>query len=285
MIRSITIHDPKRTPVPWAAKVPALLQPITFGPGLNILWGRNGSGKSTVLRLLGKLFHCEQGGETIVTHESLRALFDRQPYGEDPTAPAVAVDHDGQAVRFFDPNEAIGIKYGAFDDDFFEEGLINTIARGSSGQTTLRRFDKILGQILDGVVPEVTWKVPRGKAPPPAGRRSFWDDRAQLAEDMLRGAGEKGPPTVLLDEPDRSLDIANQAAVWRLLRSAAQTTQVIVAAHSLFALQLPEAQYVQLDDSMLKAIKVKELLQTTWCSETVPPPTELLKRKGKAEGK
>ena len=76
MIYKLDILDAAKTPVPWLLSVEAFKKPCTFEfkPGLNVLWGRNGSGKTSLTKVLARLFHCEQGNQPIVTQESLSDL-------------------------------------------------------------------------------------------------------------------------------------------------------------------------------------------------------------------
>lgn len=266
MIYSLRIEDPAKTPVRWLAQVDALRRPRTFEfkPGLNILWGRNGSGKTTLTKVLARLFHCEQGSQPLVTEESLRELVGDGRLEAADVRESVRVVHDGQGVRHFDPGHAVGLIGGgaAFDWDFGTEGLANTMFRGSAGQTTMFRFDRLVNEIVAGEVPEVAWKFPRertGKDP--------WGQRVELAALFLEGNAEEGHPTVLLDEPERSYDLNAQVGVWRFLRAYSDQVQFIVASHSLFALKIPDAHYVELSPRYLAGSEaVLEVLQK-WPAE------------------
>ena len=55
-----------------------------------------------------------------------------------------------------------------------------------------------------------------------------------------------GPLTVLLDEPDLHLDIPSQANLWKQLVDLAKREQVIVTSHSVFAVAVPGAAYIDL---------------------------------------
>lgn len=269
MIRSIKIVNPAKAPLKWVAEVPALAksQKFEFKPGLNILWGKNGSGKSTLIKLLARLTHCEQGGSTQITFDSLRELFATRFDNIDEDLQAILAslefDHDGQCVRYFDPSAAVGLKHGAFDDDFFTMGVMNTMFKGSSGQTTMFRFDKILKELIEGKVPEIKHKIQR------VDYETSRNKELAAAEAFLKGAGECGPVTVLLDEPERSYDLTHQVAIWRFLRGAAKKVQIIAASHSFFALQLPEANYITMDDPkyLEDSSGCLKLLNTTWTAE------------------
>ncbi len=267
MIRSLEIIDPKSTFIKWLGNVEALATPrkFEFKPGLNVIWGRNGAGKSTIIQILANLFHCHQAGVPVVTETSIQDLFSSS---EDPTK-SIKVCHDGQGVRYFDPSMQVGVVGGgaAFDWDFGPEGVANYLFRGSAGQVTLKRFDKVLESLVRRVdSPKVEYKVLSGKV------NSLWESRLKIVNTILKGSGNVGQPTILLDEPERSLDLNYQPAIWRLLRAFAPTTQFIVASHSLFSLRIPEANYIELSPEYLSGSEKALQLLADWSSEKPQPP-------------
>lgn len=256
MIRTLHIKDVEDTPVGWWPSVEALkgLAKIDFKPGLNILWGPNGSGKSTILKALARLTCSEQGGVTTVTHNAVRELERRSL--RDGLRTGMELDHDGQAVRSFNPEHKVGILGGGFDDDFFDMGVFNTMTKGSSGQLVLMQLDNMFVEMLAGVVPESRVKVTSYPE-----RDGSEDSNAKVMR-LIQGAGDKGQPTALLDEPDRSLDLTNQFAVWRTMRALSGEVQFIVATHSPFALRIPDANYIDIvPGAREKATKAVEALE------------------------
>jgi predicted ATPase len=270
VIYKLDIKDPTKTPVSWLPKIAAFKEPrvLVFKPGLNILWGRNGAGKTSITKVLARLFHCEQGSQPVVTKESLSELTAAGGYGSETIKleEGIEVKHDGQGVRHFDPGHAVGLTAGgaAFDWDFGDEGFENVMVKGSAGQTTMRRFDRILNEIITGEVPEVQWRMKREHV------NSLWQERIDLAACFLKKNSKKGQPTILLDEPERSYDLEAQVGMWRVLRSYAAEVQFIVSSHSLFALNIPEAAYIELSPGY-KAIAEKALaLLQTWPTDKRP---------------
>lgn len=251
MIRSVDIKDPSNTPLKWLPKVPVLAKPrkFEFTPGLNILWGKNGSGKSTVISLMASLFHCAQGGVPRTTASSVGDLFGFNSDKDAERLAAVQADHDGQGVCLFDPGLAVGLIGGGFDYDFMTEGVMNATMRGSAGETTLSRSMKVLKVIETNKAPEVVFGMDADAV------NSLWAPRVKAVEKFLKGSGEKGPLTILMDEPERSLDIIHQAGMWRMLRDYSAKIQFIVASHSLYALNLPKANYIELTPGYLEASK------------------------------
>jgi len=290
MIYKLKIKDPAQTPVKWLSSVEAFKAPreFEFKPGLNILWGRNGSGKTSLTKVLARLFHCEQGNHPIVTQESLHDLTWARSVGgttsEIDLKKGLKITHDGQGVRHFDPGHAVGLMGGgaAFDWDFGMEGIANTMFKGSAGQTTMFRFDRLVNEIVAGEVPEVTWKFPR------TNNNSVWADRVKIATHFLEGNAEKGQPTVLLDEPERSYDLNAQVGVWRLLRAYSDQVQFIVASHSLFALKIPDAHYIELSPRYLAGSEAVLDILAKWPEEKpnkVPKAAAEIARQGVEKSK
>jgi predicted ATPase len=270
MIYKLHILDAARTPLRWLAGVDTFKQPrvFEFKSGLNILWGRNGSGKTSLIKILARLFHCEQSGQPVVTEESLRQLTgDDLKLTPDEIQESLQVDHDDQGVRHFDPGHAVGLmdRAAAFDWDFGAEGLNNVMFRGSAGETTLFRFDRLAEEIVARKVPKVSWKFPRERA-----GKNTWGQRVTLAAHFLEGHAPRGQPTILLDEPERSYDLNTQIGIWRFLRAYSDQVQFIVASHSLCALKIPEANYIELSPAYLaSAEKALDVIQK-WPTEKPP---------------
>lgn len=277
MIYKLDIKDPTQTPVKWLDKVEALNKPRTyeFKPGLNILWGRNGSGKTTLTKLLARLFHCEQGNHPVVTQESLDTLAGGGFNAKLDLGKSLALEHDGQGVRHFDPGHTVGLMGGgaAFDWDFGMEGIQNQLFKGSAGQTNMFRFDRILNEIIAGEVPEIEWKMKRENV------NDLWRERIDVAKGILKKNGKKGQPTILLDEPERSYDLNAQGGTWKFMRAYAEDVQLIVASHSMFALQIPEAHYIELSPGYLKQSEgVLELLKRWSTEKTSKVPESVAKK-------
>ncbi len=255
MLYSLTIKDPADLPIPWWSKVKSLegVKKLSFKPGLNILWGRNGSGKSTVLTLVARSFHAEQGGHSIVTHESARAVFRdglglrTGATGSDPMFTGATFKHDGKPIFYANPNTVIGLMGGgaAFDDDFLVEGVQAMLHKGSAGETTIYRTNVALRGI-GTLVKEIIYK---------AGGNEVWQRREQKIRKSLKANAESGPYTVLLDEPDRSLDLDRVVRLWQGIPSVADKYQMIVATHSPYALRVEGANYVELTPGYLDACR------------------------------
>ena len=240
MIQSIDIKDPSKCCLPWWSTVPWLKKRTTlpFTPGVNILFGPNGSGKSTVLRLIARMLHCEQGGVQKVTWSSKNNLLGQ---GSHSHQDGVLPIHDGSPIIYFDPSQTAGLIGGGFDDDFFREGLQNTMFKGSAGQTTLMRAGTWMHASMENKWPQVPeWK-------------NVEEDHKWM-QDILKASIPADRPTLLLDEPSKSLDIKSEVIFWinTVYLAKRQKVQIIAATHSPFALGLPGVNYIETEIRYLK---------------------------------
>lgn len=238
MIAALHIDDPTRTIIPWWSKVTALQGVTTwhFTPGLNILWGPNGSGKTSIVLALAKLTHCAQGGTPAITRSSVEPFLD-----PERTPDGVWLEQDGQPVVHVDPGRMAGIVGGGFDDDFFDAGLKNILAKGSAGQLSTFRWNEIMragppAEVVDSLGTCVN---------------DLWLEAKARAVQSLAATIPKGPRTILMDEPDRSIDLPAQATFWKSLTHP-KVPQVIVATHSPFAVDILGANYIELEPGYLE---------------------------------
>jgi predicted ATPase len=243
MIRALQIKDGTRMPCAWWKEVEALraLDRIEFAPGLTIVWGPNGCGKSTLLRAMARMTHCEQGGVPTVTYDSVRALHGCEG--------AALLESDGKPVHFFDPAMRAGLVGGmaGFDGDFMGE-VMRTVARDkmSSGQSSTAEFNRIVASAA--TTKEVAWRVDR-----------HTPETKEATQGLLATDGFDGLPTLLLDEPERSVSIPRAAEVWHVLTQQ-RKFQVIVATHSISALGHPDAKYIDLVPGYLNECTIETMI-------------------------
>ena len=285
MIDALTIQSRKESCMPWVEQLDYFKRnpETTFKPGLNILFGGNGSGKSTVLQLLAQSLAAAQGGTSVVTSSWMHDLFG---FGSDEVKLPCQVVHDGQPVMFFDARAKEGLIGGAFDDDFFSLGIANTMAKGSTGQLGLRRLDRLLRVLIadikgpqeaeppaeekpkrrgkkndaakaapkaqDGFPEAIEWRVNRKSV------NDTWKARLDQVEALFAPKREVGPRTFIFDEPESGFSLPWQAGLWANVFSKVDPAkhQVIIATHSPFALGIPGAHYIEMSPGYLSEAQV-----------------------------
>lgn len=237
----------------YAADVPFFQgrKKLDFKPGLNILFGPNGCGKSTVLQILGRTMCAVQGGVSTVTQSAVDDNVDMmtglgRAGARMRSNIGLKVSHDGQPVVFCDPRARIGL-YGvgsAFDDDFFAAGMdeVANNSRRSHGEACLSRASVALA-ILEGKAAfpkEVVRRLTKKSV------NSTWGEALDVLEADMQASIPLGQGSVLLDEPEANFSLLWQARLWKRLadEDVAHQYQVIVATHSPFALGIPHAHYI-----------------------------------------
>lgn len=235
MIRELKITDPELTPVEWWPNIEAMKgrESIEFAPGLTIIWGPNGVGKSSIIKALAMLTHCEQGGTPKVTDHSVGKIR-RWEGGKNTVLDGMSLVTDGQPTHYMAPDLNPGLMYGlaAFDYDFMGEAMEGMGAmKTSSGEQVQRRLSILMQSVT--TLTEVKGKKNR--------------DAAALAGLEATPGVELGRKTILLDEPLRSVDLDMQIKLWTgFQRTIFRDYQVIMASHSMFSMAIKGATYIDL---------------------------------------
>lgn len=227
MIHSLTINPDKKDDGVWSFYKRIRDRPIMggkesitlkFEPGLNILVGDNGAGKSTILKYLGLLTGTlENGGMKKNDCCFIKA------YQKDASS-TMNMD-EGTKVRYFDPAESPGLLGGQFTD--FDLGFRSIqINKQSKGQIVITRVGNFLLE-------------------------------AKAAEDKMQEF------CLLLDEPDDGFAPGLAYNFWENLVTKFSGCQIIATSQSILALDLPEANYIQISPNWIKnARQTLDLIHT-----------------------
>jgi len=208
---------------------------VHFKPGLNILFSPNGTGKSSLLKMIALSLAAEQGGVSTVTNSwrmELHTFSDK----DKTKMNGIEVFHDGQPILYGNPRNAVGLIGGSFDDDFMIEGIHNCQSKISTGLTTINRLNQILNILTaNGKMPEqMAYKIPKERIP-------------ESIADLLNAKIPQGQKTILMDEPESGLAMHVQANIFSIINKAAKEKdlQIIIATHSPFAF-ITQANFIEL---------------------------------------
>lgn len=252
----------------WGLGLPAIAERkgvVTFKPGLNILFGPNGCGKSTVIETIAVHMMAHKNGETAITQDSIMAMMGREASRtlrrkQKATPVAAKVSHDGQPVCFGSSGKLMFGADRSFDTDFMDAyGAKDGIVEGASGTHGSRNLAvnqlairTLLGQRQIPDAPAIASTMRRDRV------NDVWKAMIDVAMDLLEPSIEKGQKTVLLDEPDAHLSLLMQGRLWRDILGkpdVADRLQVIVASHSPFALAIPHAHVIGMPDEYVRACR------------------------------
>lgn len=245
-IHALRVQNPSSLPRDFQhwSKVDVLrdLRDLEFGTGLNVLFGPNGCGKSTILKLMATLTHCRQGGLPVFTSSSL--YWDLSPDRDAPKSdePAAVITVDSVPAYYADPSEDPGLyKFGGFDPDFHSEGVSAVMSKVSSGEKCLFAVGRIL-KAAEARLPR-TFKIHDG--PHATNEAQAKEGAAYKAWERTQNVvpdGKFAVPTMLLDEFDRSLDIPGAHRLWAMMALLwQQKCQIITAGHSPMVIELADS--------------------------------------------
>lgn len=248
MIKKLIVKKPKEMLVNWWDEVKLLkkFKEIEFAPGLNIIFGPNGSGKSTIIQQLARHFMCSTSGYPIINEANTSKLFG-SIFNDEPKS-GYKIIHDGQVVHYFESLMKLGFdSYGQADwNQMNDVASTMNSATLSSGNKSLNAMRRILNSLvsLDKIVNNISGTC-----------NDVWQNKIKLIYKKLEANCEIGQRTLLLDEPDKGLDIPNQSTFWEYVQQWSKNFQVIVASHNLFSLNIENANYIELNKGYLKNCK------------------------------
>jgi ABC-type cobalamin transport system ATPase subunit len=243
MIYELHVRSPKLSPVKHWDKVDWLKgkKLIEFKPGINVVYGLNGTGKSTLLSGLAMLEHCWRSNWPRVDKTSIGDFLGSSGRYLD----GLLLEHDGSPCRYLgvdDPDHAP--KDAVVNNDLALETKREAHGRAlhlmSHGQATLNKLIRFLK-----AEPQKVRHVLKDKNVATEWRGWY----TAATESLFNATKRKDMPrqqTILLDEVDRSLDFTKQASVWKQVRLLAESNhQIIIASHSPWAAVQPHAHYIE----------------------------------------
>jgi len=272
MIKSITLLSGQDTFTNKLYKHKS--KPVTFNftEDINVITGRNGEGKSVLLNILA--FKCGITNDAtypIMTGPmELHGLF--SDFNKDWDTIDMVIDKkfrnyaypkcdivwDGSIVhklteKTFDPSNM----WKQIDGDSLRA---TKIERTFGGLETISRFmdHDSKGENATRVLFSLD-KLNRTYNPPIDDKRhnDMWVKADNIFQDWVNSKPKDGKPTLLIDELDSGLDVLNQYYYWSYIQKLAETWQVIVVSHSIFAFK-HKGNQIPLNKSFFKEVnKIK----------------------------
>lgn len=237
-----------------ACKRSALLIDKTFHfqPGLNLLVGLNGSGKSSLLQTLAQRLMCFNFGLPKLDDDLYRLNDDLWQKDEDAYwrtpkfMPWVELDCAAIPYAMYSspdftprgqPNRAYSLCYGLGKDatDFYDK--TDTFSSGEGMANVLR---SMFEAVRTGTLP-----VDRTAVEDTAWRSDGCSMKTKVGIlDKLLPVAD-APVLLLLDEPERALDLNSQLLFWKDLVQLSEmpNVQIIIATHSVIPLFMQNIKY------------------------------------------
>lgn len=233
MITSIKIQDNKRTPFDYLHELSVFKNgaEFVFKPGVNVVIGKNGSGKSTLLNLIAKYTFCENSMCSEIPRDALSYpnIFDDKNNVLDGVR--IHSDYIGKVFHLL-PHTDMG-RDNVLDNIHNFSSYMSGIS-GSSGEKCLCSVNSL----FEFMFSQKDYSFPIAKLKEYAsGYNYLWKARI----DSLFGYYKNNHVdiqerdfeyTVLMDEPDRNLDIDNIMKIYDVLSFHKPQTQIIAVIHN-----------------------------------------------------
>lgn len=259
MITSIKITDNQRTPFHYLPNIPAFKNgsEFLFRPGVNVIIGENGSGKSTLLDLIAKYTLCEKN---MCSRMPDSALAFPNIFDDDRVLDGIEIhaDYISKVFHFLPHTEMMQDSILDCIENFGMYGAGLSCSSGEKGIVSINSFFQFMFSQDDYAFPIKRLKEIGEESNP------FWADRiknlvAYYANNRVEITEDDFEYTVLMDEPDRNLDIENIMQVYGVLSFHKPQTQIIAVVHNpalIYKLsKLDCVHFVEMTEGYLKKVK------------------------------
>lgn len=210
---------------------------------INIIFGTNGCGKSSICKILAAYCSIKNGGwSRVVDNHDMVVVFEKIKFPDafhrlSPGECKADVEWDGTPT-FFLHMEAGQPAFFVDDASQSDDGISSymdqiAVCVGKPSQGTLRlskllKLKKSLNEIPKLKISSKLYDEKNDKW----SCNKEWQKLPSACYDYIKSLPRNGKPTVILDEPDRSLSIEAQILLWTtFIPYIATRFQVIVATH------------------------------------------------------
>ena len=256
MVTKVVINNNEDTPIEYLSELKAFRNGRTyeFKPGVNIIVGRNGCGKTTLLNLIRKyllvdLSECSAGAFNSNINDVCSGLTGpKHMYaGAD-----VYADYQRNTFRMCHAGER-----KANDEVFADEHSVNEFFGqrwASTGEGVLKSLDSLFGRMFS--------KDARLAFDYTQFRNNYRPYMEYIADHVVEG----DEWTILMDEPDRNLDIENISQIRGILSVHKPHTQVIAVVHNPLLIcalaKNPEVHFIEMTRGYVNKVRklVNELV-------------------------
>lgn len=263
MLQKVIIKDNTNLPLSYASDLEAFKNGVeyNFRPGINIIIGPNGSGKSTLIRMLSMFFWCSTGMES--SYEKGLGIDDSdRMFNEDESLrDGIVINHD-YTTKVFILKPYRDMKQ---DEDLlnFENFSLMFHSKNSSvGEGTTLSLQSLFnlmfkeGQTYDFITKDLETRA--NSMNDYLGERYKKFLKYYKENRIIPGPDEK-ELTVLMDEPDRNLDIFNIDNLSEVLSFHKPQTQIIASIHNpllIYRLSgIEEINFIELEENYLYRVK------------------------------
>lgn len=221
MVYKVEINDNTKSPIRYLTDLDNFKNgtEYTFKPGVNIIVGENGCGKTTLLNLIKKYLmvdyiSCDKG----LYRSNINSLYD-DPLNGKGMLDGVDVYADYQRNTFRLSHAGEKERQQALET-FEDFGIMFTQRHSSTGESVIVAINSLFNYMFDKDA-KLTYDYSQFKESDPL----YW----KYVKDHTMNGDEW---TILMDEPDRNLSIENINQIKSILSFHKEHTQVIAVIHN-----------------------------------------------------
>jgi energy-coupling factor transporter ATP-binding protein EcfA2 len=268
MITKVVIKDNENSPVKYIHNLDNFSngKEYTFNPGVNIVVGPNGSGKSTLLKLIEKYLLIDRDK---IKKSNISDLINIAS-GELYDGAEVYSDYITTAFRYCNENEMTQDQEWMSSFDSFMNTWNSRVS--STGQSMLINLEDLFNRMfssktnytfpLEEIQEENEWCKKNGDTD-----NKFSKYLKYVKNHIVECTEDNYEYTVLIDEPDRNLDIKNIKEIYGILNERKEHTQIISVIHNPILIyklsKIKDINFIEMEEGYIENVKkeIDELLK------------------------
>lgn len=226
MVYKVAIKDNEKAPLHYLSDLDNFQNGMeyVFKPGVNLIVGENGCGKTTLMKLIQRYLLV---GQQQCEEKNVAKLFEDYKLKNEEITDGVDVyaDYATNIFRMAHPEEYKG-ESGIGLQSFENFGTLGTMMHSSTGEGVTTAINTLWNLMFSGKAslsfPKLSgWRKERYAA--------YMD---YMKEHRIKPTEEEKEITILMDEPDRNLSLDNIKEIQGILSFHKPQTQLIVVIHN-----------------------------------------------------
>lgn len=266
MIRSIKFTDVNNTPIKHLSQIDFFKndKTITLKPYVNIIVGLNGCGKTTLLKLIREYMLCTETIKSECPFNNLDfnfSLFDENR--NYALSDGVKINSDYQGVVFNMLEQTNLSKRETFTKNFVNFQAYLGMTSQSTGESITHSLHMLFKEMfnpktrlnfpIDELI-EISNSTNEVLATKIKNLLKYYNENSFTYEDK-----SEFQYTILMDEPDRNLDISNVNEIYSILNERKDYTQIIAVIHNPILIyklsQNSDINIIEMTEGYVKQVK------------------------------